>query len=233
MTNLRKLISVTLVFSVLSVFVTGANAQYYPDNKANVYVHKKTDEKKIALTFDDGPHPTKTGKILDVLQKYGVKGTFFVIGENAKLYPDVLKKVYDAGHEIGNHTFSHQSINKMSYSSLIESVGKCSDIIKEITGVKPVYFRPPEGYLNDGIAEQLYKNGYDVILWRVDTYDWKGRDVKSIYTTVVNSVKCGDIILMHDYISYSSYTAQALDMIIPKLISEGYEFVTISELIDS
>ncbi len=222
-----------LCLSLTVVFGTKANAQYYPENKENIYVHQKTDEKKIALTFDDGPHPTKTGKILDVLDKYGVKGTFFVIGKNVKLYPEVLKRVYEEGHDIGNHTFSHKSINKMSYSCLCESVRECSDAICEVIGKKPLFFRPPEGYVNDSIAQKLYGEGYDVILWRVDTYDWKGRSADDIYNTVIKNVKCGDIILMHDYISNNSYTAHALDKLIPKLQTDGYEFVTVSELISN
>ena len=232
-TNYRSILSALLSLVLFFSFTSKANAQYYPDNKDNVYVHQNTAEKKIALTFDDGPHPSKTPKILDVLDKYGVKATFFVIGENAKLYPDVLRDVHARGHEIGNHTFSHKCINKMSFSSLLETVSKCNEAIKEITGEKPVFFRPPQGYVNDGIAEQLYSEGYDVILWRVDTYDWQGRSAEKIYNSVIKSVKCGDIILMHDFISYESHTAEALELIIPKLISDGYEFVTVSELIDN
>ncbi len=229
----RRAVSFILCLSLIAVYSCKANAQYYPDNKDNVYVHKNTVEKKIALTFDDGPHPKKTQKILDVLDKYCVKATFFVIGENARLYPEVLLDVKSRGHEIGNHTHSHESINKISYSSLIASVRECSNTINEIIGEQPKIFRPPEGYVNDGIASELYREGYDVILWRVDTLDWQGRSAKQIYNTVVNNVKCGDIILMHDFISYNSYTAHALDMLIPKLISDGYDFVTVSELIDN
>ncbi len=233
MINFRKAVLLLLCSFLLAAFPVQASAQYYPDNKDNIYVHKKTDEKKIALTFDDGPHPKKTEKILEVLEKYGVKATFFVIGENAKLYPEVLKKVKDAGHDIGNHTYSHKSINKMSYDSLLESVRKCNRTIFEITGERPMFFRPPEGYVNDGIAQQLYSEGYDVILWRVDTYDWRGRSAQEIYSTVMRNVKCGDIILMHDFISGESHTAQALDLLIPKLQAQGYEFVTVSDIIDN
>ena len=208
-------------------------AKYYPDNIDNIYVHQNTDEKTIALTFDDGPHPTKTDAILAVLKKYGVKATFFVIGENAQQCPDVLQRIYEQGHEIGNHTYDHKSIYKIKNDTLLCSVKKCEQIIYQITGKKTVFFRPPEGYLNDFIAESMFRAGYDVILWRVDTYDWKGRSANDIYNTVLNTVKCGDIILMHDYISRVSYTPEALDKIIPALIYKGYKFVTVSELIDN
>ena len=109
----------------------------------------------------------------------------------------------------------------------------CEQEIFNVTGKRTVLFRPPEGYLNDAIATQMLDEGYDVILWRVDTYDWKGKSAKEIADNVISNVKCGDIVLMHDYIWRRSNTAQALDILIPHLLSEGYEFVTISELIDS
>ena len=207
-------------------------AKYYPDNVDNIYVHRNTNEKIVALTFDDGPHPYKTDKILDVLKKYGVKATFFVIGENVEQCPDILKRISNEGHEIGNHTYDHKSIYKLQSDTLLDSVRKCEESIYRITGKKPILFRPPEGYLNDAIALSMYHAGYDVILWRVDTYDWKGRSATDIYKTVLNSAKCGDIILMHDYVSRSSHTAEALDMIIPALIDKGYKFVTVSQLIE-
>ena len=222
--------AVTVLLSC-TVFACYVSAKYYPDNIDNIYVHRNTDEKTIALTFDDGPHPHKTEKILEVLKKYGIKATFFVIGENASLSPDVLKKVSDEGHEIGNHTYDHKSIYKIKSEFLLESIKRCEQTIYDITGKRPSLFRPPEGYLNDNIAESMYRAGYDVILWRVDTYDWKGRSAEDIFKTVVSTVKCGDIILMHDYISIPSNTAKALDMIIPALLDKGYKFVTVSELI--
>lgn len=222
------------VFAIaLSSLASPAQAKYYPENKDNIYVHKRTDQKTIALTFDDGPHPEKTEKILEVLDKYGIKATFFIIGENAEQNPDIVKKISEMGHEIGNHTYDHKSIYKLSGERILQSVKKCEDIIKNITGSKTTLFRPPEGYLDDTIASSMLGQGYDVILWRVDTYDWQGKSAEAIYSSVVKNVKCGDIILMHDYISRKSNTAQALDMIIPTLIDKGYEFVTISNLIDS
>lgn len=194
-------------------------------------MHKSTEDKKIALTFDDGPHPVKTEMILNVLRKYNVKGTFFTIGQNAERYPEVLQKVMAEGHEIANHTYDHKSIYKLNESELQLSVRKCSKIIYEITGEEPKLFRPPEGFMNDNIARFMDSEGYNVILWKIDTYDWKGRSSEDIYQTVTTKINCGDIILMHDYIWRKSHTPEALDIIIPKLLSEGYEFFTVSELI--
>lgn len=220
-----------IIFS-LNIGQTESSAKYYHDNKDNVYVHKNTEEKLVALTFDDGPHEVKTEKILAVLDKYKVKATFFVIGQNAEKNPQLVKKAAELGHEIGNHTYDHKSIYKLSGEILCEDVEKCSNVIKGITGKKPKLFRPPEGFMNDTIASAVAENGYDVILWKVDTYDWKGKSAAEISSNVIRSVKSGDIILMHDYIWRQSHTDQALDIIIPQLLERGYKFVTVSELID-
>ena len=233
MKRLISFLSLTIVFIFGILFGrTFVKAKYYHDNQNNVFVHKNTEEKIVALTFDDGPHKLKTEKILAVLDKYGIKATFFVIGENAEKNPDVLKKVANSGHEIGNHTYDHKSIYKLSDSTLSDDVEKCSLVIENIIGHRPRLFRPPEGFMNDTIASAVGKEGYDVILWKVDTYDWKGKSAQEISSNVLKTVKNGDIILMHDYIWRQSHTDEALDIIIPKLIENGYKFVTVSELIE-
>ena len=231
---MRRLINCLRFSLILSVFIIifsiNANAQYYFDNKDNVYVHKSTDEMKLAFSFDDGPHPKKTAQILSVLKKHGIKATFFVIGQNAEKYPEIVQMIAE-GHEIANHTYDHKSIYKLDSDALISDVNNCSDVIEKITGKRPTLFRPPEGYMNDTIAHQMKGQGYNVILWKVDTYDWKGRSASDIFDSVSKSVKCGDIILMHDYIWRKSNTADAVDMLIPYLKRQGYEFLTVSELL--
>ena len=119
------------------------------------------------------------------------------------------------GHEIANHTYDHKSIYKLDLAALINDVSNCSDVIEKITGTRPSLFRPPEGYMNDTIAHHMKGQGYNVILWKVDTYDWKGRSATDIFKSVSENVRCGDIILMHDYIWRTSHTAEAVDMLIP------------------
>ena len=225
--------SLTVVLALVTVvnMRTDVSAKYYHDNTANIYVHKNTEEKMIALTFDDGPHVKKTEQILDVLDRYNVKATFFVIGENARKHPEILKKTYEAGHEIGNHTYDHKSIYKLSGVAVADEVDKCSETIESIIGSTPTLFRPPEGFMNDSLARIAGEHGYKVILWKVDTYDWKGKTAQEIYSNVSKNVRSGDIILMHDYIWRESNTAQALDLIIPDLLDKGYRFCTVSELI--
>ncbi len=206
-------------------------AKYYHDNSDNVYVHKDTDKKMIALTFDDGPHETKTEKILYVLDKHSVKATFFVIGQNVEKHPDILKKVFENNHEIGNHTYDHKSLYKLDHKSICEEVRRCSELIEETIGTRPKLFRPPEGFMNDSVASCVGDIGYNVILWKLDTYDWKGKSADDISRYVIDNVKNGDIILMHDYIWRKSSTAAALDILIPELKRRGFEFVTVSELL--
>ncbi len=229
--KIYRSLSLLLALILAVNFRTEACAKYYHDNTDNIYVHKKTDKKVVALTFDDGPHETKTEKILEVLDKYNIKATFFIIGQNAKKYPEVLKKTFDAGHDIGNHTYDHKSIYKLSGELVAEEVKKCSDIIESIIGYRPSIFRPPEGFMNDSLAQIVKDHGYKIILWKVDTYDWKGKSAQDIYHNVTENVKNGDFILMHDYIWKRSYTPEALDIIIPFLIKQGFQFCTVSEMI--
>ncbi len=197
-----------------------------------VYGCASNDEMKIALTFDDGPHPRVTNQILDVLSKYGVKATFFMVGENVKNYPDTAKRVVREGHEIGNHTYTHPHIKNMSADELLTEMAKCDKAIKDVTGVSSVkLFRPPEGVIDSAVKAISSENGYSIILWRIDTRDWAGTSAYDIKSNIEKNVETGDIILMHDYISKKCHTVEALNVIIPMLLEKGYEFVTVGELI--
>ena len=189
-----------------------------------------TGNKKIALTFDDGPHPRYTPQILDILAEYGIKATFFEVGENVIYYSEVAKRVASEGHEIGNHTYTHPHIKNLNEEQLSEETRRCESAIKEVTGVKPKLFRPPEGVVDTAVKAWAGKNGYSVVLWSVDTRDWAGTSVDEMVKNVDSNVHSGSIILMHDYVSRRSHTIEALKKIIPLLIDKGYEFVTVSEL---
>ena len=223
----KSLLSVVVSGIILINLLSAVNK-----NNINAYYFKRNQYNKIALTFDDGPHPVYTGKILDVLEKYNVKATFFIIGENAKYYQDTLIKIVNKGHELGNHTFSHAIIKDKSAVDITKEIEDCQNAIYDICGENTVLFRPPGGIMADVAAEdgELFEN-YDIILWSVDTMDWACHDPQKIAECVINNTKSGDIILMHDYIGKNSPTPEALDIIIPSLIEKGYEFVTVGELI--
>ena len=196
-----------------------------------VFCRSREPTKKIALTFDDGPHPRYTERILNILDKYGVKATFFVIGVNIQNYPEPLKKIYAAGHEVGNHSFSHDNRRDLDEKSAEYEMKKCDELISKSIGVRPKLFRPPRGVCNQNVVDAARSLGYSVVLWSIDTLDWKGTPSATIVNSVTSDISGGDIILMHDYTSLKNTTCDALEIMIPKLLSEGYEFVTVSQLI--
>ena len=198
----------------------------------NVYCGADTKEKIIALTFDDGPHPRYTDEVLDVLKKYSVRATFFAIGENVALYPEQLMRAASEGHEIGNHTYTHPSLKKMSAEDLKAELVKAEKAIESVTGEKPRLFRPPEGCCNKTVVECANQLKYTTVLWSVDPRDWSSPPVESMVANVMNNVRGGAILLFHDYnSSRRSPTPAALGQIIPALIDRGYSFVTVSELL--
>ena len=196
-----------------------------------VFCRSREPTKKIALTFDDGPHPRFTERILKILDKYGVKATFFVIGVNIQNYPEPLKKIYAAGHEIGNHSYSHDNVKDLDASTARVEMEKCEQVIRDTVGISTSVFRPPRGACNPDVLKSARELGYSVVLWSIDTLDWKGTSPLTVFKTVNGQISGGDIILMHDYTSGSNAACEALDSIIPELIAKGYEFVTVSELI--
>lgn len=227
-------LSVAAAESYGAVSEAGARPWIGFGEKDNVYCGIDTDEKLIALTFDDGPHPRYTDEILDLLNKYGVRATFFVVGENAVLYENVLKRISDEGHEIGNHTYTHCCVKQVDRAHIKDEITKTENEIQRITGKRPTVFRPPEGCCNKNVVSCASELGYKLILWTVDPRDWASPPVSAVSDNILHSVKSGAIILCHDYNSNKhTPTPQALRIVIPSLISGGYRFVTISELIAS
>lgn len=187
------------------------------------------DSPMVALTFDDGPYRGVTDAILDVVEQYkdyGVKVTFFALGLQIKQYPELVKRAYELGCEIGNHTYDHKRLTKLSESRAKAEVEDVNDMLREITGESAALVRPPYGSRNDKLAELL---SYPFILWDVDTRDWATRNADSTLSAALECVD-GDIVLMHDV---HSDTAEAVARIIPELIARGYKLVTVSELFEA
>ncbi|MCH7322801.1 polysaccharide deacetylase family protein [Solibacillus sp. MA9] len=181
--------------------------------------------KKIALTFDDGPHPKVTLQILEILERYNAKATFFVVGNEVKKNPKILKSVADAGHEIGNHTYNHTKLTTLPLQKAKLQIDSTDAVIKATIGHNATVFRPPYGAYDKTIINQLKVPN---ILWTIDTLDWKHRDPKKTLAAVQKNARNGSIILMHDI---HQTTADALDPILATLQEQGYEFVTVSEII--
>lgn len=178
----------------------------------------------VALTFDDGPNPQTTERILNVLQENYSKATFFVVGTNAEKYPDTLKAIFGAGNEIGNHSFNHVNLTELNTEGVEEQINKVDRAVKKATGENTTVIRPPYGAYDDNLLNQL---GVPVVLWDLDTKDWDSRNAQMIVDNVLSNVKDGDIILMHDI--YES-TAEAVEILVPKLKEQGFLVVTVSEM---
>lgn len=195
-----------------------------------VYRSQKTDvtpvdeeKKKIALTFDDGPGKY-TDELLDGLLERNVKATFFLIGENAQLYPETVKRIGQEGHVIGNHTYSHVKLSCISIENAIEEINKTNSIIEDITGRKVEYIRPPFGFWTDELGNSV---NMKTVFWDVDPRDWSVLNTDSVTCHIVNNTSEGDIILLHDIFETS---VDAAMNVIDILQQKGYEFVTVEEL---
>lgn len=180
--------------------------------------------KQVALTFDDGPHAVYTEKLLDGLKERGVKATFFLMGINIEGNEDIVQRISDEGHLIGNHTYNHVVLTNISLESACEDILKDNEAIYNITGMYPSYVRPPFGYWSDVLDT---RTGLTAVLWDIDPRDWECQNAELIYQRVIDNVENGDIILLHDIFNSS---VEAAFKIIDELQSEGYEFVTVDRL---
>ena len=183
------------------------------------------DSKKIALTFDDGPHPYYTEQLLKGLKERNVKVTFFITGKSAEAYPEIVREIYEDGHLIGNHTYNHTQLSSRNREKFKEEIIKTNEVIKEITVEDTIYSRPPYGSWSKEFEKEL--NMFPV-LWTIDPLDWCSSNVSCIVNKVCSKAEENAIILMHD--QYKTTVTAALE-IVDQLQKEGYEFVTVAELV--
>lgn len=207
---------------IRETMATGKGTISMEENKEKT---ENTGTKKIAITFDDGPHPQYTEQLLDGLKERGVKATFFVTGEHAELHPDIIERMNEEGHLIGNHTYSHIQLNTGNRDEFKKQLIRTNEIISEITGKEVLYVRPPYGTWDKKFETEL--NMFPV-LWTVDPRDWCSDNATCIADKVVAKAGENDIILLHDY--YETSVTAALK-IVDKLQEEGYEFVTVEEIL--
>lgn len=211
------------MFQVNEKQVAGRNVQVA--NNANQVNDDNQDIKKIALTFDDGPHPYYTEQLLDGLKERGVVATFFVTGEHALLHPETIERMAEEGHLVGNHTYSHMQLTADNKEEFKEELIQTNEVISEITGLEVLYVRPPYGAWDKELETEL--NMFPV-LWTVDPLDWCSNNAYCIVEKVVTTTEENDIILMHDY--YDTSVTAALE-IVDQLMKEGYTFVTVDEIL--
>lgn len=183
----------------------------------------------IAMTFDDGPAEKLTPELLDLLAKHRIKATFFIIGENAAEYPDIVTRAAREGHEIANHSWSHPNLGKMSDESVRRQLRQTDDVIKKATGKRPTLMRPPYGSITPRQRQWIHDEfGYQIILWDVDPLDWKRPGPAAITNRIVRQTRPGSIVLSHDI---HPGTIEAMRDTLDQLETKGFKFVTVSELI--
>ena len=222
----RRLFSI----GILCLFLITPVAAMGEEGSTPIIYQGNNADRNIALTFDDGPHAAYTAEILDILAEYGVHATFFVIGENADQYPELLEREVTEGHEIGNHTQTHP-LRNLSREQMEAELSACEATIGEWIDNRTHLFRPPGGIISQTVMTLAEAHRYRVILWSIDTRDWAHTPVEQIVENVLSNADAGDIILMHDGIDSPSPTPAALRVLIPELLSRGYHFVTVSELL--
>lgn len=228
---IRAFIVIFLV--IISIIYTGIKSNIHV---SEVFSYKKelpiysveTEEKKLAITFDASWGDDYTLEILDILDKYNVKSTFFLVGFWIDKYPEHVKDIYNRGHDVGNHSTNHPYMTKLSDEEIVKELNITGDKIEKITNEKPILFRPPFGDYNDRVINLCRENGYYVIQWDVDSLDWKEMGVQPVVDRVTRNVRNGSIVLFHNN---AKYVSEYLPIIIERLQNEGYEIVPVSQLI--
>lgn len=219
------LLAVALIFAVVySPAFVGASAAA---RKLPVYCVKR-DDKCCSLTFDAAWGNEDTQQLIDILGKYNVKATFFVVGSWVDKYPESVRALFDAGHEVMNHSNDHEHFNQLSTDEIIANVNACNDKLEAVTGVRPHLFRCPYGEYDDHVVAAVNSMGIDMIQWDVDSLDWKDYDASNIFQRVTSRVQPGSIVLFHNA---ALHTPEALPSIIEYLIQNGYSIVPVSDIL--
>jgi len=242
---LKKTPKKLIIFSIIALAIIGlAVASFAVFFDEAVIVRKDTlcrgynHEKVVALTFDDGPSPVWTPKILDELKKANVKATFFMLGEHVEKYPEIARLVAKEGHEIGNHTYDHHVLIYYKMDELEKEIREAERAIKTVTGQTTRYFRPPKAWLTSQEKKKIKEMGYEIILWTLNSKDWVTFDDKYIIKYILRRIKPGDIILFHDsggvFVAEGGdrkETIKTIPRLIEKLRERGYKFLTLTELL--
>jgi polysaccharide deacetylase family sporulation protein PdaB len=208
----------------------------YYEKKGEMIWEVNTNQRMLALTFDDGPDKVQTNQILDLLRKYNAKCTFFVIGKRVAKYPEIAKRIVAEGHEIANHTYNHIYFKSpTSAYEIRQEIERTESEIFQKTGRKSLLFRPPGGLYDDTIVQVSNQMGLIPVMWswHQDTKDWSKPGVRNILNKVLQNARNGDIVLFHDHVEGKTQTIAALELILPELQARGYRLVTVSELIKS
>lgn len=199
----------------------------------------KTQAKKVAITFDDGPSPIWTPHILDELKKANIKATFFMIGYHVQMYPEIARRVAREGHTIGNHGYAHSVILYYTPAEIEEEIKYTEHVIREVTGVTTKIFRPPKAWVRGPLKNKIKEMGYEVVLWSLNSKDWVNFNARSMVNFIMCRIRGGDIILFHDSGNVfsleggnRSQTVKAVGLLAQRLKEKGFEIVSLEELVD-
>jgi peptidoglycan-N-acetylglucosamine deacetylase len=231
--------NILLMFALICLVTTGGCVDDDPCGGYSapgvLFCHGDNTEGKIALTFDDGPNEPYTSQILDLLDLYKIKATFFVLGKRVEKYPQVTRRILAAGHVIGNHSYSHQHLSMQKQEVVEQEIDRGDRAIFAATGIHPTLFRSPYGELSIGVIDAVEHKAMSLISWSMTPKDWHKIDAKTISDRVMSQVANGSIILMHDGDGIHDGDRQrvvvALTLVIPLLKAAGYQFVTVPELL--
>lgn len=215
--------TIMLVMGLVCLVGLGSNMR--AEETKETMASASSMDKKIAITFDDGPNPDYTEMLLEGLKERGVSATFFLLGKEVEMYPEIVEDIHEDGHLIGTHSYEHVNLKNLSDAAAIEQVDKTNAAIYEITGEYPEYIRPPFGCWKCNLD---YETEMIEVLWDVDPLDWKTSNSDVITKRVVDKVQENDIILLHDA---SESSVKAAFKIIDELKKEGYTFVTVDEIL--
>jgi peptidoglycan/xylan/chitin deacetylase (PgdA/CDA1 family) len=227
MINNKYLLGLIVFLVIIFLVISEKNL-----NEGIVYsIH--TRKKVVALTFDDGPHPVYTNQLLDILKKYNVKATFFMVGTSMKKYPFIVKQVVAKGHSIGNHTYIHpNNIAAYSENRISKELDNCQAVINELTSQRSFIFRPPRGIFNREVARIAEESGYLLVLWSICGDNRRAKNPRLMARRVIRNIHNGDIILLHDGTFDSRWKdVEATQIIIETLLKKGYHFVTVPQLL--
>ncbi len=201
-----------------------------PPGARTRYSSIHTDEPVIAMTFDDGPHPSNTPKLLDMLKERNIKATFFLVGERVRMYPQLVRRILAEGHEIGNHTYTHVSLTNRTDDQIRVELQRSADALREVAGYTTHLIRPPFGATSKRVEQWIFNEfGYSSILWSVDPQDWRRPGVSVVQSRLIKGAHRGAIMLAHDI---HSPTITAMPKVFDELLGKGYHFVTVSQLIN-
>jgi len=248
--NIKQLLLFLLVPFAMAVVLTGKlPVHYLPANGGIVYRYTREqlttmypgyffftgprEAKKVALTFDDGPDDEATPQILNILKENSVKGTFFIIGKNAQMHPDMLRRIIVEGHTIANHTWSHPNMLGLNPGRVRQEIEKNQELLERLTGLKTALIRLPWGAISTDVMSLALKDGYRVIGWSVDSFDWREPRAAQVLASLDSQIRPGAIILMHSVVFHDTngVTVKVLPALIKELKAQGYQLVTVDELL--